>query len=383
MKVILSVDSVKYPLTGIGRYTYELTKQLQSQSDLNLLLFAKGRFVPSTLAQEEIATNMLGGLRTQILKSNTVRNTYQLLTGIKSLLTLKSHDDFVFHGPGFYLPKFDGPSVATFHDISIFTWAHCHPPERVRFMQKEMLISLQRASLLITSSEYTRQEISKYFNFPLDKIRTIPLACSSDFYPRQALQTNLVLNKFGLTHDCYTLYVGTIEPRKNIETLLDAYAMLPDATRSRWPLVLTGHKGWLSKGLHLRIEKAVRAGWAYYLGYVANKDLPILFAGSRLFVFPSHYEGFGLPVLEAMSSGVPVVCSNSSSLPEVAGGATLMFDAVNIEELAQLIKLGLTDESWRATAKLAGLKQASTFSWGKCAQETISVYRELSIRNQS
>jgi alpha-1,3-rhamnosyl/mannosyltransferase len=186
-----------------------------------------------------------------------------------------------------------------------------------------------------------------------------------------------VLARLGLVHGGYTLYAGTIEPRKNIEVLLDAYSVLPDAIRQRWPLVLAGYHGWQSEQLHQRIDAAVSAGWARYLGYVADEDLPHLFAGAHLFFFPSHYEGFGLPVLEAMASGVPVVCSNASSLPEVAGGAALMFDPEDADALHQLILTGLEDEVWRKTAKEKGLMQASIFSWRRCANETVSVYREL------
>ena len=383
MKVILSVDSIKFPLTGIGRYTYELAKQLQLQKDLELKLFAKGTLVLGLPKHGEAKAkkNIVARLRMQLRKSNLVTRVYQTLGGIRSQLALRDCSDALFHGPGFYLPKFNGPSVATFHDLSIFTWAHCHPPERVSFMQRELKLTIQRASLLITDSEYTRQEIANYFGYPLDKIRTVPLACSPDFHPRDAIKTNSILNKFGLVHDCYTLYAGTIEPRKNIESLLDAYAMLPDAIRARWPLVLAGYRGWRSEVLHQRIEAAVTAGWARYLGYVANDDLPILFAGARLFVFPSHHEGFGLPVLEAMASGVPVVCSNSSSLPEVAGGAALMCDALDVDKLIQLVAFGIEDESWRVEAIAKGLAQSSKFSWERCAKETMAVYRELAVRN--
>ena len=381
MKVILTVDSVKFPMTGIGRYTYELAKQLQLQKDLEFVLFANGSEVLELPTQDQAKPKLFVKLLRLLCKSDLLIRAYQFLAGIKYQASLKPHIEAVFHGSNFYLPKFSGHSVATFHDLSIFTWAHCHPPERVRFMQRELNLTLQRASLLITVSEYIRQELAIYFDYPLENIITVPLACSSDFHPRDAIESNPILNKFGLAHDGYTLYAGTIEPRKNIESLLDAYAMLPDAIRARWPLVLVGYRGWKSEVLHKRIEAAVSAGWARYLGYVANDDLPILFAGARLFVFPSHYEGFGLPVLEAMASGVPVVCSNSSSLPEVAGGAALMCDAMDVAKLNQLMALALEDESWRVEAVTKGLAQSSKFSWERCAKETMAVYRKLAIRN--
>ncbi len=377
MKVIFSVDSVKFPLTGIGRYSFELAKQLKLQNDLELMLYTKGRFIAELPMHQQANFRKNGVLQSQLRKSNLAIKAYQLLSDIRNHYALQNHKDAIFHGPGFYLPKFKGRSVATFHDLSTFTHAQYHPPERVRFMQHELNLTLERASMLITDSEYTRQELASYFGYPLDKIRTISLACSDNFRPREVSESVSVLARLGLVHGGYTLYAGTIEPRKNIEVLLDAYSVLPDAIRQRWPLVLAGYHGWQSEQLHQRIDAAVSAGWARYLGYVADEDLPHLFAGAHLFFFPSHYEGFGLPVLEAMASGVPVVCSNASSLPEVAGGAALMFDPEDADALHQLILTGLEDEVWRKTAKEKGLMQASIFSWRRCANETVSVYREL------
>lgn len=380
MKVILSVDSVKFPLTGIGRYTYEFAKQLQLQDDLELLFFASGRFIAELPIHQQTKSKKSAWLRNQLLKSNLAIKAYRLLSGIRNHYSLQGHENAIFHGPGFYLPQFKGSSVATFHDLSVFTHTQYHPPERVRYMQRELNLTLQRASMLITDSEYTRQELASYFGYPLDKIRTISLACSDDFRPREAADSVSVLPRLGLVHGCYTLYVGTIEPRKNIEALLDAYSTLPDAIRQRWPLVLAGYHGWQSEQLHERIDAAANAGWARYLGHVADEDLPHLFAGAHLFLFPSHYEGFGLPVLEAMASGVSVVCSNSSSLPEVAGDVALMFEPEDVDTLRQLIMIGLEDEVWRKAAKAKGLTHASTFSWKRCVEETVAVYRELLSR---
>lgn len=378
MKLILSVEPVRFPLTGIGRYTYELATRLQRSSEINdLQFFAGRRFLPSlpTAADQSDAVH---GLKRLVQKNAVAVEAYRRLMPYLRKRALKGHEDHLYHSPNYYLPPFAGPSVATFHDLSPFTWAHCHAPQIARFLQKELTLTLQRADALITDSHYTRQELADYFGWPIERIHAVPLASSPEFHPRSADSLREALARYGLQAGGYSLFVGTIEPRKNLETLLDAYGKLPVALRQRWPLILTGYHGWRSEAIHQRVAQAQQQGWARYLGFAASEDLPLLYAGARLFTFPSHYEGFGLPVLEAMSSGVPVVCSNSSSLPEVAGQAALMCAPGDVDGLSALLRQGLEDENWRLAAVQQGLTHAAGFSWERCAQATIEVYRKVS-----
>ncbi|WP_366526066.1 glycosyltransferase family 1 protein [Ferrovum sp.] len=381
MKAILSIDPIRFPLTGIGRYTFELARHLEQLTQLEQLLFFSGnQFVNQLPSEGESDTPDLafvGRLRRLLSKSPIAVDYYRWRSSCVKRQALRGYEGCVYHGPNYYLPPFKGPSVCTFHDLSMYTWAHCSLPERVRYMRKEIALTLKRADILITDSEYTRQEIAAYFNWPLARIRAVSLACSADFRPRSHEELFPILKKYGLETDGYTLYVGTIEPRKNIDTLLDAYELLSPILRKRWPLVLIGYQGWRSEHLHARIEAATAEGWVKYLGYVAEHELPFFFSGARLFVFPSLYEGFGLPVLEAMSSGTPVVCSNSSSLPEVTGNAAAMCEARDVDALSSLIAIGLEDDAWRTEAQSKGIVQAGRFSWRRCAEETARVYGEV------
>jgi len=382
MKVILSVEPIRFPLTGIGRYAYELARNLAALPQVEALrYFAGSDFVPSLPEA--------GGAQAPAEAEPLARRVKRRLAQVPLLVDLYRHgtqtlrkralagtQDWVFHGPNFYLPPVAGPAVVTIHDLSVFTMPECHPPERVSYMRKEVALSLKRASMLITPTDYIRHEVARYFGWPLDRVRAAQLASSGAFAPRPPEALAPLLERYGLAAGGYTLYAGTIEPRKNLVRLIDAYSRLPATLRARFPLVLAGYKGWNNDAIMAALAKAERQGWARYLGYVPDADLPALFSGARLFAFPSLYEGFGLPVVEAMSSGVPVVCSTSSALPEVGGQAAAACAPEDVEGLTELLRRGLEDAAWREQAVAAGFGQAAKFSWRRCAEETAAIYRQ-------
>lgn len=383
MKVILSVDPIKYPLTGIGRYTLELARHLASADALDeVRYFARGAFLDQlpTSNDYEKEPSQIGRradrLKRLVAKAPFVLDIYRLLRAGKKVSALEGIDGHIFHGPNFYLPKFDGPTVVTIHDLSVFTMPHFHPRERVLHLSREIEGALRQATMIVTDSDYIKGEISQTLGISTDRIGVAKLACGDAFHQRAADEVNSLLARYGLSHQRYTLYAGTIEPRKNLGVLIDAYAQLPIATRTQYPLVLAGYKGWNNEAIMAKIARGQREGWLSYLGFVPDDALPILFAGARAFAFPSLYEGFGLPVLEALASGVPVVTSHRSSLPEVGGDAALYVEPDDIAGLTEALRQGLLDETWRQTAIERGLSQAQSFSWQQCAEDTIAVYRK-------
>lgn len=377
MRVVFGTDPIKYPLTGIGRYTYELARQLQGNDEISDFLFLQGRTISPNLPSINVKSSAASGVKTFVKNSAFASELYRLSAPWLKSLALRPYNSFIYHSPNFYLPPRVPNAVATFHDLSIFTWSKCHPENRVRYMQKELLLTLKRAKILITDSEFTRKELAEYFDYPIEKIVSAPLASSGDFYPREYASLQSLMDRLNLIAGQYTLFTGTIEPRKNIVTLLDAYERLPLELRSQYPLVICGFSGWNSEALHRRFALAAQQGWLLYLGYLSSEDLPLLFSGARTFLFPSLYEGFGLPVLEAMASGVPVVCSNAASLPEVLGESGLMCDALDVEGLTTAIIKSLEDENWRKLSIESGLSRAKTFSWARCAQKTIEAYKQV------
>ena len=245
-------------------------------------------------------------------------------------------------------------------------------------MQKELRNTVKRASVLITDSYYTKNELMEFFSLDEKKISVAPLACNHQFHSRTQEDVHAVLDKYHLKWRRFFLYTGTIEPRKNILTLLRAYDRLSLQEKNNFPLVISGYKGWENEELFRLFDKGEREGWLKYLGFVPGNDLPMLFSAANSFLFPSIYEGFGLPVLEAMSSGTPVICSNATSLPEVVGDAALMHEPEDIELLTHYLKMMINDEELKQKMIQVGLSQAQNYSWSFCADKTIEAYDQVS-----
>lgn len=294
LKVILSVDSIRYPLTGIGRYTFELARHLKALDPEQELRFLRGRTLSSDLPAEPLAQELSSPGRRPVAQSwravvarlPLATGTWRTASVVLARRALSGVKDHVLHGPGFYLPSFAGRSVVTMHDLSIFRHPAHHPAGRVRFMRSEIAISLRRADHVITVSEFGKRELMDVFGWPEERATAIPLAAGAEFHPRDPWQLSGFLAKRGLQFAGFSLFVGTLEPRKNLGMLLDAYRRLPAADRAQWPLVLAGFRGWESDKLHERIQSAQAEGWLHYLGFLSAEELPLLYAAARLFVFP-------------------------------------------------------------------------------------------------
>ncbi|OZI14943.1 mannosyltransferase [Sodalis-like symbiont of Philaenus spumarius] len=377
MKIVFATNAIKYPVTGIGRYALELINQLQQAPEITQLCYFRGLHIGDRLPEYHIQSSASGALPGWLKRHALLIEAFRAIYPRLQKRALRPQKDFLYHSPNYYLPAGLSRAITTFHDISVFTNPEFHPSGRVRYLAQEMEASLMRANRIITVSEFSKLELVRYFNYPAAKIDVTCLACSDAFYPRAAPAVAPLMQRLGLSAQGYSLFTGTIEPRKNLTMLLNAYEQLSQALRQRYPLVLSGYKGWGSGAEHQRFERGSREGWVKYLGYVGQEELPILFSAARLFVFPSLYEGFGLPVLEAMASGVSVVCSNAASLPEVAGDAAFICEPQDIDALSAGIARGLQDEAWRTQARVAGLANAQNFSWQRCAQDTIKAYLKV------
>lgn len=367
MKLILSVDALSPSLSGIGRYTWELASRMGQVPNIEQVrYFRAGQWVddPATLLRAASAGR---------------KYRFKYPRWAKDWYWQRACRGQVFHAPNYFLPPYAENGVVTVHDLSVFKFPETHPVERVKQFEKSFRQTLDIAAHLITDSEVTRQEVITYFGWPSNRVTAIHLGVSPMFAPRTAAQLAPVLRRYGLNAGAYTLCVSTIEPRKRIDSLLAAYARLPKKILAAYPLVLVGGKGWNSEHLHASIESAQKAGWLHYLGFVDEADLPTIYAGAHLFVYPSIYEGFGLPVAEAMASGVPVVTSDRSTLPEVAAGAAKLVNPDDLEALSVAIEASISDSDWRQHATAEGLQVAKRYHWDTCLKQTLAVYNAASM----
>ncbi len=288
----------------------------------------------------------------------------------------------VFHSPDFTLPPvLRARTLVTVHDLSFLRLPECFPGGLLRYLEAAVPRAVRRADHIIADSHSTRRDVIELLNVPGDKITTIHSGVEPRFRPltgeadREALAA--VRRKYALP-ERFILSVSTVQPRKNYARLIEAFGTLESQLAAHeWHLAIAGGKGWLYEQVFERAQALGLEGRVRFLGFVDDADLPALYNLAQVFVFPSLYEGFGLPPLEAMACGVPVVCSNASSLPEVVGDAALTVDPLDVPGLAEAMRRVAEDESLRASLVQKGLTRAAKFTWSKAAEELLRVYSNV------
>jgi glycosyltransferase involved in cell wall biosynthesis len=374
MKVALNGTALLTPLTGIGQYTYQLAKGLQTISGLELDLFYGSGW------SKELRDRPVHNIAAyKTLFKRFTPNAYavnRFLQQKRFTRGVQSNKAEVYHEPNILAFKFNGPSVITVHDLSWIRFPQTHPVERVRAMNTYFEPGLRRATLILTDSEFVKREIIDVFGVKAERIKPVLLGVEPLFYPRTIEDTLSVLDRHGLVHGRYLLAVGTLEPRKNLQVALRAYMLLPQQIRKEFPLVLVGMNGWRTSALELQIAPLVSAGEVRQIGYLPREDLAMVIAGALTLIYPSIYEGFGLPPLEAMACGVPVISSEVSSLPEVIGDTGLLINPHDDEAVAKAIQRLVTDHDFRRHLSQKALARSKEFTWDKCVKQTIDVYRQ-------
>jgi glycosyltransferase involved in cell wall biosynthesis len=375
LRVGINGSALLSPLTGIGQYTKNLADAFVRSSEVDLWLFYLYGW------NRDVRTDPIENIN--VLKSlvkKFVPRPYQLMRALQQArfsMGARRLRLQLYHEPNFLSHRFSGPTVITAHDLSWIRFPETHPSERVKIMNKLFPGSIARASHIITDASYVREEIIDVFGIAPDRITSIPLGARRIFRPRDQAGCAAVLKEHGLEYRSFILCVGTLEPRKNLEFVIRAFLDLPAAFRQRRPLVLVGMKGWLTSRIESSMRSMVDSGQVRPLGFTTDEDLAALYASAMVLVYPSLYEGFGLPPLEAMACGTPVIVSNRASLPEVVGNAGELVEPTDTDRLKELLKRFAEDPlHWQSRARQS-LQRSAEFSWERCARETLQIYRKV------
>jgi len=371
VRVGLIVYGLERPLGGISRYTLELIRAIAALHPRpHLVLLTAGR---------------AGGLAA----TNSYRHVpllgCRLLPGLIMLgnvmipLAVRREGLDVVHDPTGVTPFLFGAgrarTVVTVHDV--FPWSCPGTSTLLDTLIYRCWLPrlLPRVDAVITVSQASKADIVHYLKVPTDRVHVIYEGVDAAYRPLSNAEVAMIRARYGLPEG-YILFVGSVEERKNLRRLLQAYAWLRETGIQR-TLIVVGPRKWKYSGILATLKELNLEEHVIFTGYVPDADLPALYSGADLFVFPSLYEGFGLPPLEAMACGVPVVTSNTSSLPEVVGDAGLMVDPYDVEALAEAMHRVLTDALLREELIHKGLERARQFTWGRAAQETIAVYQRV------
>ena len=292
------------------------------------------------------------------------------------LLPLLSARLDLLHCPVNVLPMLAScPAVLTIHDLTFLRYPERFRPERQRYLATLTKLSAKKARRIMTDSANTKEDVIEMLHVPAERIEVVYPGLDDAFAPASPEALVEFRRSKGLP-DQFLLYVGTLEPRKNVDTLVRAYSLLQAQGLRGWPLVIAGGRGWMFDDIFAEVERNDLVEQVQFAGYVPLDELPLWYGAASVFVYPSLYEGFGLPALEAMACGTPVVVSNTSSLPEVVGDAGAQVDPRNTAELAETLAEILQSSPKRQQMAAAGLKRAASFTWDKAAGQIVQVYRE-------
>jgi glycosyltransferase involved in cell wall biosynthesis len=374
MHIAIDYTPAIHQRAGIGRYTRGLVRaltRLDAENQYTLLVLGQSgvQFVPTALP-----TNF--DIRFVPISDRWATVLWHRLNLPLPVEVFSGRAD-IFHGPSFTLPPSFAPSLLTVHDLSFMRYPQGAHAALLAWLTKAVPRSLHRADHVLADSESTRADLVELMQIPLDQITIIGAGVDENFKLESAPEILAHVRARYQLPDHFVLSVSTLEPRKNFTGLIAAFEQMAVSSVTDLHLVIAGGKGWLYDDIFAAAETSPLRERIHFAGYVADEDLPALYSLATLFAFPSRYEGFGIPVLEAMACGTPVVCADNSSLPEVAGDAALLVEATDTEALADAMHRLSIDASLREGLISRGYEQARKFTWEKSAGRLLHVYRRM------
>jgi alpha-1,3-rhamnosyl/mannosyltransferase len=371
MRIGLDGQPLIRPKTGVAHYTLELARALAALRPDDSFELIVPNAIPAGLIRE---TETIPNLRVVSVKDNVLMRHWSSF-GLPQYLRRARLD--LFHGTNYQLPFMnERPNVLTVHDLSIFTHPETHDARLARRARRRLPIMLGAASHVITPTEAIKDELTARFNLDPDRITVTPEAPRKSFFPMKREDTAEVRQRLGIEND-FILFVGTIEPRKNLQTLVRAFERISRQSDHRSQLVIAGGAGWLTDDLDRLVRASDFRERIRLTGYLGDEDLRALYSSCKVLVYPSLYEGFGLPPLEAMACGAPVVASRIAAHEETLKDNARLVGAMDEGALANAIIELLDHDGTRRQLASRGRAHAANFSWKKTAELTWEVYEQV------
>lgn len=384
--MLIGADSLRMRRSGVGRMTFEIARTARAAAGIDRVKLLMGRAVLEADAldtlDEFVGTGKAAGFdwKTPLARLPGLRGLLRMRqAGVHRTVRALAQDGggrFVYYEPNMIARRFDVPMVATINDLS---WHHeptWHPAGRLAWIARNLDDTLRRARRFTALSQFTKEAAVQALGIPADRIDVVGLAPAREFQPVPAGDAAAVLARFGLGDRSFVLSTSTIEPRKNFGRLFAAHQSLPETMRRRFPLVIAGGQGWGTALNRAKTDAAIRRGELHLLGHVADSDLVTLCARAAVFAYVSLYEGFGLPVVEAMATGCAVLASGTTAIPEVAGDAALLVDPLDETAIAEGLRRLIDDADLAERLRRAGLAQAGMFSWEGTVAGLATCWRE-------
>ena len=377
MRVIVNGVSALKPKTGVGHTTVHLHRALREAFPADEFWLYPGDLLAHT------ARRVVGRPKAKPAAESTGGRPSPMRARVVGLAKAAYRTHFrvaarwgrfdLYHEPNFVPIRTHLPTVVTVHDLSVVRHSEWHPADRVRFHERHFHAGIAAADHVIVVSESVRREAVRHLGLASERVTAVLNGIGDAYRPQPAESVEAIRRKHGLPAR-YFLAVGTIEPRKNIGTLLRAFCALPAAVRERCPLVLAGGWGWKSDAERALFETEARPRGAVHLGYVPDADLPGLYAGAAALLYPSFYEGFGLPPVEMLACGGGVIASTADAVREVVGRHAVLLDPHDHAGWRDAMHRAATEPEYLAESRRGGVTHARRFTWGRAAEQTHAVY---------
>jgi glycosyltransferase involved in cell wall biosynthesis len=373
MRIALDGFPLSSPKTGIGHYTLELARALAEISpDDRFELISPFPFCDSVVQELQQAS-----IKNLILNNPQAASFRRRWWALGLPLFLRQNSFDLFHGTNYEVPLWNQRrNVVTIHDLSLQLHPEYHEPRLVRRARRRLPLMIRSAAKIIAVSESMKREMCEHLKIKPERIAVTPEAPRKNFSPLRLSETLAIRQRLGIEPD-FMLAVGTIEPRKNLLTLVRALDQILRTTALRPQLVIAGGEGWLMDELYAYLAASGCSERVRFIGYTSDNELGALYSSCRISVYPSLYEGFGLPPLEAMACGAPVIASRIPAIAETVGKAAVLFDPTDSEDLANKIVQLWNNESQRMELSEAGITRAAEFTWQRTARLTLDVYDEV------